>query len=130
VSGMQENRKFEITKEEILTVAERMKKEGRALLMIHGFADKEGNSVVSYDYDLGVCVESYEIRGEQVLPSISGVYDQAAAWPERELHELLGLEFENLDTSKRLFMPENLLDGQGQILVTPLSELREKNISE
>lgn len=127
---MQENKKFTITKEEILPLAERMKAEGHMLVMVHGYADKEGVSVISYDYDCGPCVESYEIRGEAVLPSISGIYDQAAAWPERELNELLGVTFEGLDTSKRLFMPENLLDGQGQILVTPLSELREKNITD
>ncbi|MCI8514919.1 MAG: NADH-quinone oxidoreductase subunit C [Lachnospiraceae bacterium] len=127
---MQENKKIEITREEILPVARRMREAGQKLVMIHGYADKEGANVVTYDYDMGPCVESYEIRGETVLPSISEIYDQAAAWPERELNELLGITFENLDMSKRLFMPENLLDGQGHILVTPLSELREKNIPE
>ena len=40
----------------------------------------------------------------------------------------MGINFEGLDTSKRLFLPENLLEtqGKGQILVTPLSELVEK----
>ncbi len=125
---MQENKKFVITKDEVRQVAERMKADGRMLTLIHGYVDKEGKKVVSYDYDFGCCLETYEVSGEDSLPTISDIYDQGAAWPERELNELMGMEFEGLDTSKRLFMPENLLEGQGQILVTPLSELREKNI--
>ena len=56
----------------------------------------------------------------------------AAIWPERELNELLGIQFEGLDTSQRLFLPEDMLEtqGRGQIMVTPLSELVEKNRKE
>ena len=75
-------------------------------------------------------MDSYEVRAERVLPSIEPVYDLAAQWPERELTELIGVTFEGLDTSKRLFMPDNLLEGDGQILVTPLSELRRANVDE
>ena len=59
-------------------------------------------------------------------------YDTAATWPERELNELFGINFEGLDTSKRLFLPEDMLEtqGRGQIMVTPLSELVEKNRKE
>ena len=73
-------------------------------------------------------MESYYVLGEQSVPSIADVYDEAARWPELELNELLGIDFEGLDTSKRLFLPENLLEtqGKGQILVTPLAELVEK----
>ena len=40
----------------------------------------------------------------------------------------MGIDFEGLDTSRRLFLPENMLEtqGKGQILVMPLSELVEK----
>ena len=53
----------------------------------------------------------------------------AATWPERELNELFGLQFEGLDTSQRLFLPEEMLDpqGKGQIMVMPMSELLERN---
>ena len=66
------------------------------------------------------------------IPSISEIYDQAAAWPERELNEIFGVEFEGLDMSKRLFLPEEMLEtqGKGHIMVTPLAELRAKNIKE
>ena len=125
---MQVNNKHVITKEEIIPVAEKMRKDGVMLGMIHGHVDKEGKKVVTYDYFLGEAVESYEVRDAEVLPTISGIYSVEAEWPEREINELIGVEFENLDTSKRLFLPNSLLEGRGQIMVTPLAELREKNI--
>lgn len=127
---MQLYKKISIQKEDILPIAERMKAEQRPLVMIHGYVDKEGQNVVSYDYSLGNCLESYFVTGERELPSIGGIYDQAAIWPERELMELMGLAFSGLDNTERLFLADNMLDGQGQIIVTPLAELREKNIAE
>lgn len=124
---MQTNQKIEITKDQVVPTAEQMRAEGRLLVMIHGHTGTGGVPVVTYDYDDGANVLSYEVRGEAVLPTISGVYDQAAAWAEREIDELMGISFQGLDCSKRLFLPDNLLDGKGQILVTPLNELREKN---
>ena len=66
------------------------------------------------------------------VPSISEIYDTAASWPERELNELMGIEFEGLDVSQRLFLPEDMLEtqGKGQILVMPLKELVDKNLKE
>ena len=54
----------------------------------------------------------------------------SCSFPERELNELFGFTFEGLDVSKRLFLPEDMLEtqGKGQIMVTPLKELVEKNI--
>jgi len=124
---MQTNQKIELTRAEVVSVAEKMRAEGRLLVMIHGHLEADGTPVVSYDYDDGANLLSYEVRGESVLPTISHVYDQAAAWAEREISELMAISFEGLDCSQRLFMPDNMLDGQGQILVTPLNELREKN---
>lgn len=124
---MQKNEKIMITKDQVLETAERMRSEGRLLVMIHGYLEQDGTPVVTYDYDDGANLFSYEVRGESVLPSIAGIYDQAAAWPEREINELLPISFEGLNCEQRLFLPDNLLDGKGQILVTPLNELREKN---
>lgn len=124
---MQTNQKIEITKDRILTTAQQMRQEGRLLVMIHGHLEKDGTPVVTYDYDNGAELLCYEVRGESALPTISGVYDQAAAWPEREISELLPITFEGLNCDDRLFLPDSLLDGKGQILVTPLNELREKN---
>ncbi len=98
---MQTNEKIQITKDQVISTAEQMRSEGRLLTMIHGHLEKDGTPVVTYD--------------------------QAAAWAEREINELMAISFEGLDCSQRLFLPDNLLDGRGQIIVTPLSELREKN---
>ena len=122
---MQENKVTQITRDEVVPLAERMKKAGRYLVMIHGWLDKDGQPVVSGDYSVPPAVECYRVVGETKLPSIGEIYDTAASWPERELNELFGIEFEGLDVSKRLFLPEDMLEtqGKGQIMVTPLSEL-------
>ena len=127
---MQEYKRTDIGKEQILPLAERMRREGRQLVMIHGFINNEGLMDISYDYAVDPAIESYHVVGETVLPSIGDIYDTAATWPERELNELFAVEFEGLDTSKRLFLPEDMLEtqGRGQIMVMPLKELVEKNL--
>ena len=129
---MQEYKKTVIEKDQIVPIAEKMKKDGIFLLMIHGYVDKEGQIVVTYDYQADPVVDSYHVIGEWKLPSIGGIYETAATWPEREINELYGVEFEGLDMSQRLFLPEDLLEtqGKGQIMVMPLSELVEKNKKE
>ena len=127
---MSEYKRIEISKDQVVPIAEKMRKAGVGLVMIHGFLNEEGKMDVSYKYSVEPVIESYHVVGETVLPSISGIYDQAAAWPERELNEFFDLQFEGLDMSKRLFLPEDMLEtqGKGHIMVTPLAELREKNI--
>ncbi len=127
---MQEYKRTDIGKEQILPLAERMRREGRQLVMIHGFINGEGQLDISYDYAVDPAIESYHVVGETTLPSIGDIYDTAATWPERELNELFAVEFEGLDTSKRLFLPEDMLEtqGKGQIMVMPLKELVEKNL--
>lgn len=124
---MQTNEKIQITPEEIVPTAEKMREENRLLIMIHGHMEKDGTPVVSYDYDDGANVLSYEVRGHATVPTISHIYDAAAQWAERDVAELVPITFEGLDCSQRLFMPDNLLSGQGQITVTPLNVLREEN---
>ena len=127
---MQEYRRIDIGKDQIVPVAERMRKAGNYLVMIHAFIDKEGRMDISWDYAVDPAVESYHVVGETKVPSIGEIYDTAATWPERELNELFGIEFEGLDVSQHLFLPEDMLEtqGKGQIMVTPLKELVEKNI--
>lgn len=120
---MQEYKKISITKDEIVPTAERMRAAGVHLAMIHGFINDDGQFDVSYEYEIPGGIESYTVVGETVLPSISGIYDLGAEWPERELMELMDITFEGVDTSKRLFMPESMIEGQGQIMVTPMKEL-------
>lgn len=123
---MQTFKQISITKDEIVPLAEKMRKEGVILTMIHGYAKDDGTLNISYDYQIGEVIESYVVEGETVLPSISKIYDMAAEWPERELNELIGIVFDGVDMSKRLFLPDNMLDGQGQIFVTPMDELINK----
>ena len=129
---MQEYKRIDIQKDQIVPIAERMRKENRFLVMIHAFLNKEGQMDISWDYAVDPDIESYHVVGEMSVPSIGEIYDEAARWPERELNELFGITFEGLDVSKRLFLPEDLLEtqGKGQIMVTPLSELVEKNRKE
>jgi NADH-quinone oxidoreductase subunit C len=125
---VQEFKSFEMKKDEILTIAEKMKKNGRRIVMIQGYVDKSGQNVVCYQYAVDNCIESYYVKGQRELPSISHIYDLTAAWPEEELFELMGIKFEGLQMRGRLFLPETMLEGQGHIIVTPLSELKEKAI--
>lgn len=129
---MQVYNRIDIGKEDIVPVAERMKKAGNFLVMIHAFINKDGQPDISYEYEVKPGIESYHVVGEFKVPSIGEIYDTSAIWPEREINELFAIEFEGLDTSKRLFLPEDMLEdqGKGQIMVTPLSELRAKNIKE
>lgn len=126
---MQECKRFDIGKDEIVPLAERMRKAGNFLVMIHAFINKDGDIDISYDYAVDPIVESYHVVGEYSVPSIGDIYDTAATWPERELNEFFDIHFEGLDVSQRLFLPEDMLEtqGKGQIMVTPLAELREKN---
>ena len=126
---MQYYKKIGITKDQIVPIAEKMRKQGVLLAMIHGFVTDEGKLNISYEYQLGDTMESYtiEIDKDDSLPSIGDIYDLGAQWPEREINELIGVTFEGLDCSKRLFMPDNMLSGQGQILVTPIEDLKKAN---
>ena len=127
---MQEYKRIDIGKDQIVPVAERMRKAGVYLVMIHAFIDKEGRMDISWDYAVDPAIESYHVVGEMEVPSVGEIYDTAATWPERELNEIFGITFEGLDVSQRLFLPEDMLEtqGKGQIMVTPLKELVEKNV--
>ena len=79
---MQEYKRTDIGKDAVVPLAERMHREGRQLVMIHGFINGEGQLDISYDYAVDPAIESYHVVGETVLPSIGDIYDTAATWPE------------------------------------------------
>lgn len=120
---MQEYKRIDIGKEDIIPVAKRMRENGIPLTMIHGHIDENGKPVVSYEYEVGAGIESYTVEGEWTVPSIVSIYDLGAEWAEREIMELMEIVFEGLDTSKRLFLPENMINEQGHIIVTPMDQL-------
>lgn len=120
---MQEYKRIDIGKDDIIPVAKRMRENGIPLTMIHGHIDENGKPVVSYEYEVGAGIESYTVEGEWSVPSIVSIYDLGAEWAEREIMELMEIMFEGLDTSKRLFLPENMINEQGHIIVTPMEDL-------
>ena len=93
---MQDYKIIDITREEIVPTAERMRAAGVPLAMIHGHVDDDGRFVVSYEFEVGSGIESYRIAGENSLPSIGKIYDASAEWPEREITELMDIEAVNL----------------------------------
>lgn len=127
---MQEYKRIDIGKDDIIPVAKRMRENGIPLTMIHGHIDENGKPVVSYEYEVGAGIESYTVEGEWSVPSIVSIYDLGAEWAEREIMELMQIVFEGLDTSKRLFLPENMINEQGHIIVTPMDELIDKREKE
>ncbi len=120
---MQEYKRIDITKDDIVPTAKAMREKGVPLTMIHGHIDENGKPVVSYEYEIGCGIESYTVSGEWTVPSIVSIYDLGAEWAEREIMELMEIVFEGLDTSKRLFLPENMINEQGHIIVTPMDQL-------
>lgn len=124
----QEYKKIIIGKDEVIPVAERMRKEGRYLVMIHAFFNKDGEADISYDYAVDPAVESYHVIGEMKVPSISEIYDTAASWPERELNELWASSLRDWTFHSACSCPKicSKQQGKGQILVMPLKELVDK----
>lgn len=114
----------EIGKDEILDVAKKMLKEKRRLLIINGYINENKENVVAYNFDIDGDVITYLIKGEEQLPSITPIYSGSARWAEEEIEEMMNMKFIGLERSGRLFLPEEFQEGEGQILVMPLSELK------
>lgn len=112
-----------VTKEELLSVVQKMLEEKRRLVIMNGYVDKEGNNVVAYNFDIDGDIKTYLCKGYSSIPSITPIYGGSAQWCEEEITEMMPIEFEGLAKSGRLFLPEEF-DGSGQILVMPLSELK------
>ena len=66
----QEYKRIDITKDQIVPIAERMRKNGVYLVMIHAFLNKEGKMDISWDYAVDPVLESYHVVGEMTVPSI------------------------------------------------------------
>jgi hypothetical protein len=112
-----------ITKEELIPISEKMLSEKRRLVIMNGYIDKEGNNVVAYNFDIDGDIKTYLCKGYTVLPSLTRIYGGSAQWCEEEICEMMPIDFEGLNKSGRLFLPEEF-DGSGQILVMPLAELK------
>ena len=115
---------IEIKKENLLEEVQRMLSTKRRLLMINGYINDEKQNVIAYNFDVNGDVRTYLVKGESVLPTITTIYSESARWAEEEIEEMMNIKFEGLNRSGRLFLPEEFKDGEGQILVMPLDELK------
>lgn len=114
----------DIDKSQLIDLANKMLTEKRRLLMINGYINEEKQNVVAYNFDIDGGVTTYFIKGESEIPSITPVFGASARWPEEEIEEMMPVKFTNLNRTGRLFLPEEFKDGEGQILVIPISELK------
>lgn len=114
-----------INKDEIVSMAEKMLSEKRRLVIMNGYVDKEGNNVIAYNFDIDGNLKTYICKGEKTFPTITHIYKGSAQWCEEDICEVMEVDFEGLKKGDRLFLPDDF-DGSGQILVTPIEELRNK----
>ena len=112
-----------ISKDEIVKkVREVREKEGR-LVAINGYVNKEKSNIIVYTLEYDEFRKHYHIEGENILPTITNIYI-GAQWFEEEIQEVMPVKFEGLVFSGRLFLPDEFKEGQGQILIIPLNELK------
>lgn len=115
-----------INKDEIVNMAGEMINQKRRLVIMNGYVNKEGENVIAYNFDIGGDIKTFICKGEKVFPTITHIYKGSAQWCEEEICEVMDVDFEGLEKGDRLFLPDDF-DGSGQILVTPIEELRNRN---
>ena len=113
----------EIQKKEILSKVQEVRDKGGRLVAINGYVDAEKNNVVVYTLEYDEVRRHYHVKGENILPTVTNVY-KGAQWFEEEIQEMMPLKFEGLIFTGRLFLPEEFKEGEGQILIMPLNELK------
>ena len=113
-----------VTKQELIPLAQKFLSEKRRLVIMNGYIDKEGKYSIAYNFDIDGSLVTYLCKSsEPAFPSLTPVYKNAAEWCEEEICEMMPVKFEGLPKSKRLFLPDDF-DGSGQILVLPMDELK------
>ena len=113
----------EIQKTEIISKVQEARDNGGRLVAINGYVDKDKNNVVVYTLEYDDVRKHYHVKGENELPTITNIY-KGAQWFEEEIQEVMPLKFDGLVFSGRLFLPEEFKEGEGQILIMPLDELK------
>lgn len=113
----------EIQKKDIILKVQEVRDKGGRLVAINGYVDKEKNNVVVYTLEYDDVRKHYHVKGEKSLPTVTNIY-KGAQWFEEEIQEVMPLKFEGLVFSERLFLPEEFKEGEGQILIMPLNELK------
>ena len=113
----------EIQKKDIVSKVQDVRDKGGRLGAINGYVDAEKNNVVVYTLEYDEVRRHYHVKGENILPTVTNVY-KGAQWFEEEIQEMMPLKFEGLIFTGRLFLPEEFKEGEGQILIMPLNELK------
>ena len=93
------------------------------LVAINCYVNKEKSNIIVYTLEYDEFRKHYHIEGENILPTITNIY-KGAQWFEEEIQEVMPVKFEGLVFSGRLFLPDEFKEGQGQILIMPLNELK------
>ena len=113
----------EIQKKDIVSKVQDVRDKGGRLVAINCYVDAEKNNVVVYTLEYDEVRRHYHVKGENILPTVTNVY-KGAQWFEEEIQEMMPLKFEGLIFTGRLFLPEEFKEGEGQILIMPLNELK------
>ena len=113
----------EIQKTEIISKVQEARNNGGRLVAINGYVDKDKNNVVVYTLEYHDVRKHYNVKGENELPTITTIY-KGAQWFEEEIQEVMPLKFDGLVFSGRLLLPEEFKEGEGQIRIMPLDELK------
>ena len=113
----------EIQKKDIVSKVQDVRDKGGRLVAINGYVDAEKNNIVVYTLEYDDVRRHYHVKGENLLPTVTNVY-KGAQWFEEEIQEMMPLKFEGLIFTGRLFLPEEFKEGEGQILIMPLNELK------
>lgn len=121
---MHDFNKIEITSKDIIGVAKEMIYKKRRLVIMNGYINENKENVICYNFDIDGKIDTYTIVGENEIPSITTIYGASARWCEEEIEEMMGIVFIGLNRSGRLFLPEEFKEGEGQILIMPLKELK------
>ena len=113
----------EISKENLLTIVKNIRDKGGRLVAINGYVNKEKTNIVVYTLEYDDVREQYRIIGEDRIPTLTNIY-KGAQWFEEERQEMMPVKFDGLEFSGRLFLPEEFKNGEGQILIMTLEELK------
>ena len=113
----------EISKENLLTIVKNIRDKGGRLVAINGYVNKEKTNIVVYTLEYDDVREQYRIVGEDTIPTLTNIY-KGAQWFEEEIQEMMPVKFDGLEFSGRLFLPDEFKNGEGQILIMTLEELK------
>lgn len=121
---MENYKTTDIEPAELTTYARWVKDKGGRLVAINGYINDNNENIVAYTFEYEDLRETAFIRNVNEIPTLTNDYKGAAQWFEEEIEEVMKVKFIGLEKSGRLFLPEEFKEGEGQILVMPLDELK------